>query len=611
MAATRASSSWTVPKYTIRVALIWLVPIVSALMGRVLLVPFLLSMGLTPIELPKVRTRLFGPKSRKMLPCLRAPALMRLAVLWVLHIWWVVLWNVETSLEPAEAVATEGDVLAAVGEEGVPMPGMGAVRDYGWSPQTFSVVLPCAGEAAYALNTVRAVHETTPAEALAEIIVVDDGSTPPLSESHLTEDVQKKYGVRVIRHETTVGLIGAKKDGGDAAKGDIVVFFDCHVAPQPGWHSSFLRLASENYRRIVVPVITDLDVGTWRQRRGNKGMGKCYLTWDADFKWFTSSDPYVPVVSGGLLAISKRWWNETGGYDEHMVGWGGENLDQSLRSWLCGGEIVLAKDAHVAHMWRIASDPRTAARYHVKPGAAHANRMRAAVAWFGEFSEKLAQFPAMHAKELAPGGGPWYGSVQNILDVKERLQCRSFAWFMKRFKHVYEDGGLVPVETFLLRASGASSGSHPLCLAYTGQAGTSHDGKGQAKLLPCDASDDRQRWHGANRDVSREDQSCCSGFRAWNTDQCLTGAQGGAAHTAVCDITGKAPSQLWMLTENGLLQDTRDKGINFMDSAKCLEVDSSGLIRSLACSSSAGPTWVKDSAEEPIESTLYRKALAA
>ena len=22
-----------------------------------------------------------------------------------------------------------------------------------------------------------------------------------------------------------------------------VVFFDCHVAPQPGWHESFLRLA--------------------------------------------------------------------------------------------------------------------------------------------------------------------------------------------------------------------------------------------------------------------------------------------------------------------------------------------------------------------------------
>ena len=44
-------------------------------------------------------------------------------------------------------------------------------------------------------------------------------------------------------------------------------------------------------------------------------------------------------MSGGLLALSRRWWEETGGYDTKMVAWGGENIDQSLRSWLCGGRI--------------------------------------------------------------------------------------------------------------------------------------------------------------------------------------------------------------------------------------------------------------------------------
>ena len=31
---------------------------------------------------------------------------------------------------------------------------------------------------------------------------------------------------------------------------------------------------------------------------------------------------------------SRRWWQETGGYDTGMLGWGGENIDQSLRAWL-------------------------------------------------------------------------------------------------------------------------------------------------------------------------------------------------------------------------------------------------------------------------------------
>ena len=41
--------------------------------------------------------------------------------------------------------------------------------------------------------------------------------------------------VRVVRLERRSGLIQAKQAGGDAAVGDIVVFFDCHVAPQKDW----------------------------------------------------------------------------------------------------------------------------------------------------------------------------------------------------------------------------------------------------------------------------------------------------------------------------------------------------------------------------------------
>ena len=95
--------------------------------------------------------------------------------------------------------------------------------------QRISVVLPCAGEeryaiqsssrsvpllpclkqdgisnstlqGQYALNTVRAVYESLPADVLHEIIVVDDGSEPPLTESYLTRDVVKRFKVTIIRH---------------------------------------------------------------------------------------------------------------------------------------------------------------------------------------------------------------------------------------------------------------------------------------------------------------------------------------------------------------------------------------------------------------------------
>ncbi|CAJ1338477.1 unnamed protein product, partial [Effrenium voratum] len=129
-----------------------------------------------------VRARLFG-RAKKLLPCLKVPALLRLSVLWLLQVWFLILWRASDA-EPASS----SDAV-----------------------QKISVVLPCAGEGQYALNTVRAVYETTPQSVLHEIIVVDDGTDPPLEQSFLTPEVLDKYGATILRHAETVGLIGAKK----------------------------------------------------------------------------------------------------------------------------------------------------------------------------------------------------------------------------------------------------------------------------------------------------------------------------------------------------------------------------------------------------------------
>ena len=55
------------------------------------------------------------------------------------------------------------------------------------------MVLPCAEERDLALKTVKSVFESTPPDVLHEIVVVDDGSNPPLSTTHLQADVQRQY----------------------------------------------------------------------------------------------------------------------------------------------------------------------------------------------------------------------------------------------------------------------------------------------------------------------------------------------------------------------------------------------------------------------------------
>ena len=259
------------------------------------------------------------------------------------------------------AMALQAVTLIILGKVFLPVSlnifGYGLTEPHGYSVETefsaevktMSVILPCANEMMFAVNTVRSLGQLTPKDVLQEVIVVDDGSTPPLEEYFKEHgaDVLEKYPVKFIRHETFTGLINAKKQGGDKATGDVLTFLDCHVLPRDygegkSWSDGIMSRIAGNYKRIVVPSITHLDHTTWTEVGRPPGIAKCYLSFDVDFLWLHSEDDFVPIMSGGLLAMSRRWWVETGGYDASMIGWGGENIDQSLRAWLCGGEIVQA-----------------------------------------------------------------------------------------------------------------------------------------------------------------------------------------------------------------------------------------------------------------------------
>ena len=412
------------------------------------------------------------------------------------------------------------------------------------SMQTMSVILPCANEAMYAVNTARSIGLLTPKDVLEEIIVVDDGSTPPLEQffKEHGQDVLDTYPIRFIRHETFTGLINAKKQGGDRARGDVLAFLDCHVLPRDygpdkHWTDGIMKRISGNYKRVVVPSITDLDADKWEEIGRPNGVAKCYLSLDVDFRWFDSDDDYVPIMSGGLLAMSKDWWWETKGYDEGMIGWGGENIDQSLRIWLCGGEIVQATDSQVAHMWRTNDKPQTKAKYTVPEGSVNTNRYRAAMAWFDDYIEKVQEFPIFH--KYAPPSKLQPPDISSITEVKESLQCKPFQWFIDRFSDIYMSAGVLPDQIFRIRDRIAN-----LCLARRNLGKRDeHD----VVAATCSNDDPMQVWHVGNR----KGTECCSGLRSYNSMYCLSGGSTGEVTAVECNTFGKSNEQQVNVTLEG------------------------------------------------------------
>jgi glycosyltransferase involved in cell wall biosynthesis len=409
---------------------------------------------------------------------------------------------------------------------------------------TLSVVLPCANESDFVMKTVRAIFEATPREELHEIVIVDDASQPVISQDISLDELEAHRG-RIIRHDVAQGLIRSKKDGADSATGDIIVFLDCHVKPIDGWTEDLFQNIRENPKRIVVPTITSLDPDSWQEVGGSAGGRKMCLTWNADFYWCNGyPGQYVPIMSGGLLALSRYWWERTGGYDDEMHAWGGENLDQSLRTWLCGGEIVVAARSRVAHMWRDPNKPKTALHYSIPTEHVLRNRLRAATSWMGPWSKKVRSFPEY---DDFREGGPWHiDSLANVEKYQNELQCKDFRWYLNRFQDLYSSIGALPRNVFNLRDSRTG-----LCLHHELTYGSQQGGK--MNLRPCNRDSEAQRWHEAN--AASGGDGCCSGLKLHDIDICVAAEhKGDVAHAQMCFNFGESDRQYVKLSHGGMLK---------------------------------------------------------
>ncbi|XP_053118137.1 polypeptide N-acetylgalactosaminyltransferase 15 isoform X3 [Hemicordylus capensis] len=298
---------------------------------------------------------------------------------------------------------------------------------------TASVII-CFHDEAWStlLRTVHSVLDTSPKGFLKEIILVDDLSKQGYLKSSLSEYISKLVGVKLIRSNKRLGVIRCRMLGAARATGDVVVFMDSHCECHKGWLEPLLdRLASDR-SRIVSPVI---DVIDWKmfQYYHSVDLQRGVFDWKLDFHWEPLAEhekkvrqsPISPIrspaVPGVVVAVDRHYFQNTGGYDSDMTLWGAENLELSIKAWLCGGSVEILPCSRVGHVYR------TGNPYNFPDQeAVERNKIRIAETWLDSFKDLFYKQDRM-AFLISQAEKP---NCSERVQLQKRLGCKRFQWFI-------------------------------------------------------------------------------------------------------------------------------------------------------------------------------------
>ena len=223
-----------------------------------------------------------------------------------------------------------------------------------------TIVIPYY-EAPEALElTLAGLERQTYPRDLFEVVIVDDGSRPPLETPSETP-----LSLRVMHQEDRgFGAARARNKGARAASGDILLFLDCDMVPEAGWLATHARWhhAASDVLTLGFRTHLDLaDIGAEAVRGHAGSLADLFAGRPTEApQWIedrmartdslTSDDELIfRVVTSGNLGVSAAFFHTVGGFDESFNQWGAEDIEFGYRAYVRGAVLVPDRGALCWH----------------------------------------------------------------------------------------------------------------------------------------------------------------------------------------------------------------------------------------------------------------------
>ncbi|XP_071445367.1 polypeptide N-acetylgalactosaminyltransferase 16-like isoform X2 [Hetaerina americana] len=303
-------------------------------------------------------------------------------------------------------------------------------RDAAFDTDNFlssSVIITFHNEARSALlRTILSILLRTPKSILEEIILVDDHSDNA-DDAFLLSKIPK---IKVIRNGRIEGVAKSRIRGAQEAEGEVLIFLDSHCEVNKGWMEPLVELVTAVPKALVSPALDRIDKDDFEYEAISTYF-KGGFDWTLSFKWIplTSREKrqlgspthpfWSPVVAAGMYAVSRDWFFELGAHDNEFKSSGVEDVEISLKSWLCGGSVYICPCSRVGHVFHNRySQTNSTKKAFIR------NAKRVAEVWLDDYKIFFYQAQPSAYDILT-------GSLEHAQAIKEYLDCKSFRWFLE------------------------------------------------------------------------------------------------------------------------------------------------------------------------------------